>query len=182
MMLSKFYQNSVRPQDLLDGRPASHKVLSLGDDGASALVTSVALQLGHEVTILGRRAEQPSAMLTGLKGTRYLNANLKTWLPVEQYDIIVAYNVLQSLEHDYVLEVLLHFLSTHLNPGGIIDIVVPASKDSRPALSRYERSEIVRTLEIAGLSSPCQHVWWLVEECSGETERTHVVWVRAQKP
>lgn len=182
MMLLEFFQNEVRPQDLLDGRPDSQKVLSLGDDENSALVTSIALQLGHDVTILGRRAEQPSAMMTGLKGARYLNANLETWLPVELYDIILAYHVLQSLNHDYVLEVLLYFLSTHLRPGGTLDIVVPACRDSRPALSRYGRLEIVRALEIAGLISFCQHVRWLVEERSGETERTHVVWVRAQRP
>lgn len=182
MVLQDFFRNEVYPEGLLDGRSDSQKVLSLGDDETSALVTSAALQLGHDVTILGRRAEQPSAMMVGFKGVRYLNANLETWLPVEWYDIILAYQVLQSLNHDYVLEVLLYFLSTHLRPGGTLDIVVPAPKDSRPALSRYERFEIVRVIETAGLVSFCQHVRWLVEERSGETERTHVVWVRAQKP
>ncbi len=180
-MTWEFFQNEVRPQDLLDGRSAPQKVLSFGYDESAASLVLPALLLGHEVTILGRYAERPSTM-TDLNTVCYPNVDLETWLPIEQYDVVLAYNTLQHLNHDYVLEVLLFFLAFRLNPGGIIDIVVPASQDSHPARSRYERTEIVAALERSHLEFLRQSVVWRVHKTSGAIEQTHVVWVRAQKP
>lgn len=180
MVLQEFLRNEVCPESLLDGRQVPQKILSLGYDETAAAVILPALHLGHDVTILGRQASR-SSIITGPVGAHCPNVDLGTWLPVEQHDIVLAYNVFQHLGHDYVLEVLLSFLALRLNPGGIIDIVVPASKDSHPARSWYERTEIAAALERSHLEFLCQSVLWRVHNTSGAIEQTHVVWVRAQK-